>query len=264
MREALAARKLPARHALDLLYAFRMDATKTRYANFDELMHYCAYSARPSAVSCSTCMAKARATWPANDALCSALQIINHTQDCGADYRNLDRVYIPQDMLARHGTDVTALGADKATPALLACLHELSARTEKLVAEGRTLVAASEGFAAFARNRGDRTPCADARDPFAKARSAEPERASEQARIPRLDARRRRRWFHRPHQGRVQRGHDASEARMSVAEAAPPATAQTRASGSSFYAAMRILPRAQRDGDVRDLFVLPPCRRHRR
>ncbi len=139
MREALAARKLPARHALDLLYAFRMDATKTRYANFDELMHYCAYSATPVGRFVLDVHGESEATWPANDALCSALQIINHTQDCGADYRNLDRVYIPQDMLAKHGTDVTALGADKATPALLACLHELSARTEKLVAEGRTL-----------------------------------------------------------------------------------------------------------------------------
>ena len=60
-------------------------------------------------------------------------------QDCGADYRNLDRVYIPQDAMAKHGTDVAALGADKATPALLACLHELAARTQKLVVEGRTL-----------------------------------------------------------------------------------------------------------------------------
>lgn len=139
LREALAARKLPARHALDLLYAFRMDATKTRYANIDELMHYCAYSAAPVGRFVLDVHGESETTWPANDALCSALQIINHTQDCGADYRNLDRVYIPQDALARHGTDVTALGADKATPALLACLHELSAHTGTLVAEGRTL-----------------------------------------------------------------------------------------------------------------------------
>ena len=72
-------------------------------------------------------------------ALCSALQIINHTQDCGADYRNLDRVYIPQDAMARHGTDVTALAAPAASPKLLACLHELSAQTAKLVTLGRTL-----------------------------------------------------------------------------------------------------------------------------
>ncbi len=139
LRTALTARKLSARHALDLLYAFRMDATKTRYANFDELMHYCAYSAAPVGRFVLEVHGERETTWPANDALCSALQIINHVQDCGADYRSLDRVYIPQDALAKHGTDVTALAADKATPALLACLHELAARTEKLVVEGRTL-----------------------------------------------------------------------------------------------------------------------------
>jgi squalene synthase HpnC len=139
LRAALAERKLPARHALDLLYAFRMDATKTRYANFDELMHYCAYSAAPVGRFVLDVHGERDTTWPANDALCSALQIINHIQDCGLDYCNLDRVYIPQDTMAKHGTDVTALSADKASPAMLACLHELSARTGKLVVEGRKL-----------------------------------------------------------------------------------------------------------------------------
>ena len=59
---------------------------------------------------------ESRATWPASDALCAALQIINHLQDCGADYRKLDRVYIPLDALARDGLTVDALAADKASP----------------------------------------------------------------------------------------------------------------------------------------------------
>jgi hydroxysqualene synthase len=139
LRAALTARKLSARHALDLLYAFRMDATKTRYADFDELMHYCAYSAAPVGRFVLEVHGESEATWPANDALCSALQIINHIQDCGADYRKLDRVYIPQDAMAKQGADVAALGADTATPALLACLHDLAARTQKLVIDGRSL-----------------------------------------------------------------------------------------------------------------------------
>jgi squalene synthase HpnC len=139
LRAALTARKLSARHALDLLYAFRMDATKTRYADFDELMHYCAYSAAPVGRFVLEVHGESETTWPANDALCSALQIINHIQDCGADYRKLDRVYIPQDAMAKQGADVAALGADTATPALLACLHDLAARTQKLVVDGRNL-----------------------------------------------------------------------------------------------------------------------------
>ncbi|HLH11495.1 MAG TPA: squalene/phytoene synthase family protein, partial [Methylovirgula sp.] len=67
---------------------------------------------------------------------CSALQIINHIQDCAADYRNLDRVYMPLDYLAREGAEVSELGAPRASPALLAALHNLAQRTELLVREG--------------------------------------------------------------------------------------------------------------------------------
>jgi phytoene/squalene synthetase len=63
---------------------------------------------------------ESRSTWPANDALCAALQIINHLQDCKDDYRNLDRVYIPLDTLAAHATGVEALASAQASPALLA------------------------------------------------------------------------------------------------------------------------------------------------
>jgi phytoene/squalene synthetase len=85
---------------------------------------------------------ESRALWPANDALCAALQIINHLQDCGKDYRNLDRVYIPLDAFAEAGATVDALGADRATPALLAAIRKLARRT------GDTLLAESKPFSA--------------------------------------------------------------------------------------------------------------------
>ena len=56
-------------------------------------------------------MAKAESLWPANDALCAALQVINHLQDCAKDYRELNRVYIPEPLLAGAGIGVEALGA---------------------------------------------------------------------------------------------------------------------------------------------------------
>ncbi len=90
LRAALAEHRLSPRHAQDLLHAFRMDAVKQRYANFDELMNYCAYSAAPVGRFVLDVHGESEVTWPANDALCSALQIINHIQDCGADYRNLE------------------------------------------------------------------------------------------------------------------------------------------------------------------------------
>ena len=87
-------------HALDLLDAFRRDVTKPRYANWDELMDYCRYSAAPVGRFVLDVHGESRATWPASDALCAALQVINHLQDCGKDRRELDRVYVPQDALA--------------------------------------------------------------------------------------------------------------------------------------------------------------------
>ncbi len=97
LRAQLAARQLAPRHAQDLLTAFRMDVTKLRYRDWDDLIGYCTYSAMPVGRFVLDVHGESRATWPANDALCAALQIINHLQDCGKDYRNLDRVYIPLD-----------------------------------------------------------------------------------------------------------------------------------------------------------------------
>ena len=139
LRRALAETGLTARHALDLLIAFRMDATKTRYADFDELLHYCRYSAAPVGRFVLAAHGESEATWPANDDLCAALQIINHVQDCGKDYRAIDRVYLPQDRLAAHGIGIEALGADIASPALRALIREMAERTAPLVAHGAAM-----------------------------------------------------------------------------------------------------------------------------
>jgi hydroxysqualene synthase len=140
LRRALVARGLPPRHALDLLQAFRLDATKTRYADWSELMDYCALSAMPVGRFVLDVHGEdPEATWPLSDPICAALQIINHLQDCGRDFRNLDRVYLPLDRLAAHGVAVAALGAERATPGLRACLAELAERTQGLLAEGAPL-----------------------------------------------------------------------------------------------------------------------------
>jgi hydroxysqualene synthase len=139
LRAVLAERKLSPRHALDLLRAFRMDAVKHRYATWSELMDYCAYSAAPVGRFVLDVHGESESTWPASDALCMALQIINHLQDCGTDYRNLDRVYVPQDTLAVQGVEVDSLGAARASPALRMALEEAARRTALLVAAGAQL-----------------------------------------------------------------------------------------------------------------------------
>ncbi len=140
LRVALDERKLSPRHAQDLLAAFRMDVTKLRYRDWDELIEYCSLSAMPVGRFVLDVHGEPRTTWPANDALCAALQINNHLQDCRADYRDLDRVYVPLDALAEAGARVEDLGAAKASPALLQCLQGQARRTAALIGE-------SEGFA---------------------------------------------------------------------------------------------------------------------
>jgi hydroxysqualene synthase len=141
LRLALNARGLSPKHAQDLLTAFRLDVTKLRYRDWDDLMSYCAFSAMPVGRFVCDVHGESRAVWPANDALCAALQIINHLQDCKQDYVDLDRVYIPQDALRGSGVAVEALGAAHASPALRQCLQQLAVRTEALLTE-------SDGFAA--------------------------------------------------------------------------------------------------------------------
>jgi squalene synthase HpnC len=135
LHAALAERSLLPKHAQDLIAAFKLDVTKLRYRDWDDLISYCSLSAMPVGRFVCDVHGESRAVWPANDALCAALQIINHLQDCKADYLNLDRVYVPQDALAASGATTEALGGERATPALLDCLHKLAARTERLLAE---------------------------------------------------------------------------------------------------------------------------------
>lgn len=93
-------------HSQELLVAFRRDATKTRYASWDELLDYCRYSAMPVGRHVLDLHHEDRACWPANDALCASLQVLNHLQDCGKDFAGLDRSYLPQDMLGAAGAAV--------------------------------------------------------------------------------------------------------------------------------------------------------------
>ncbi len=139
LRNALAERSMPPRHALDVLVAFRMDVTKLRYENWDEVIHYCRYSAMPVGRFMLDVHGESISTWAASDALCAGLQINNHLQDCGKDFRDLNRVYLPRDALAAAGALVEQLGQARAPAPLLQCLHSLAARTEGLLNDSRSL-----------------------------------------------------------------------------------------------------------------------------
>ncbi len=139
LRRSLAEMGLATTHPLDLLTAFRADVTKRRYADWDDLMHYCRYSAMPVGRFVLDLHGEDESTWAYSDPLCSALQVINHVQDCAKDYRELDRVYLPLDILTAHGTAVAALADAHASPALLAALRAIVAKTAELMPEASKL-----------------------------------------------------------------------------------------------------------------------------
>jgi hydroxysqualene synthase len=133
LRRALADTGLAARHPLELLVAFRQDVTKGRYRDWDELMQYCRYSAMPVGRFVLDVHGESEDTWVSSDALCSALQVINHVQDCARDFRSLNRVYLPLDMLEPRGVTVQALAALSASPELRGCLVSVVDRAALLM-----------------------------------------------------------------------------------------------------------------------------------
>jgi farnesyl-diphosphate farnesyltransferase len=139
MRESLRATGTTAQHCHDLLHAFRLDAEKRRYRDWDDLMAYCRYSAAPVGRHVLDLHGESSTVWPASDALCAALQVLNHLQDCATDYARLDRVYLPQDDLADAGIDVSALAADRVGPGLRRVIDSILDRTAALVERAQLL-----------------------------------------------------------------------------------------------------------------------------
>jgi len=133
LRAVLAEHGLSPVHALDLLEAFRRDCTKLRYQDWDDLIDYCRYSAMPVGRFVLEVHGERQSLWPANDALCAALQVINHLQDCAKDYRELNRVYIPEPLLTAAGIGAEALGEDKANPALAGVISALARKNAGLL-----------------------------------------------------------------------------------------------------------------------------------
>jgi squalene synthase HpnC len=133
LRGSLKERGLTDQHALDLLEAFRRDVTKLRYESWFDLIDYCRWSAMPVGRFVLDVHGEDRALWEANDALCAALQVINHVQDCAKDYRELDRVYLPQDIMASHGATVEMLAEPKSPRPLRRSIRHTTALARELL-----------------------------------------------------------------------------------------------------------------------------------
>ncbi|WP_299619409.1 squalene synthase HpnC [Pelagibius sp.] len=141
LRDSLAATAVPSARGSDLVAAFKQDAVKLRYADWGELLGYCRLSANPVGRYLLDLHGESPEGYASSDALCTALQVLNHLQDCQDDYRALDRVYLPEDWLRAESLDVTVLELAASPPGLRRVLDRCLDRVDVLLDEAEQLPA---------------------------------------------------------------------------------------------------------------------------
>lgn len=139
MHECLKRNDITPQHCLDLIDAFKQDAVKARYDDWDDLMAYCMRSAAPVGRYLIDLTGGSRLGYGPSDALCNALQVINHLQDLKDDYLSMDRVYLPQDWMAEAGADVSMLAGAAETPELRTVIDRCLAGSRALMLDAHTL-----------------------------------------------------------------------------------------------------------------------------
>ena len=139
MRRSLAMTGVTERHVCDLIAAFKQDATKLRYRDWDDLMGYCNLSAAPVGRYLLDLHGEDPAGYGYSDPLCNALQVLNHLQDCKDDYLALDRVYLPGDWMAAEKVTVADLDAPAAVPGMRAVIDRCLDEVDGLMTHARRL-----------------------------------------------------------------------------------------------------------------------------
>lgn len=142
MQGSLATTGVASRHCLDLLAAFRQDATKDRYQDWADLIGYCRLSAVPVGRYMIDLHGGSTSGYGASDSLCMALQILNHVQDCGDDFRTLDRIYLPGDWMAEARLGGDDLAADECSPGLRQVLDWTLTGVANLLADSSAMTGA--------------------------------------------------------------------------------------------------------------------------
>ncbi len=137
--EAIRRHDLPYSLFHDLLDAFAQDCSKTRYADFGEVMGYCRKSANPiGRLLLKLYHADTPRHQAYSDGICSALQIINFLQDVAVDWKK-NRIYFPQDEMARHGISERQIAEGRTDGLWQIFMREQIERARKLLAAGAPL-----------------------------------------------------------------------------------------------------------------------------
>ena len=145
LREAILGFDLPRQAFLDLLAAFRMDVTRSRYADDASLLEYCRLSANPVGQLLLRLFGYDQKELAlCSDAMCTALQLANHWQDVAVDL-NKGRIYLPEDARRRFGVTEDDLVAGRTSESFRSLMRERVALTRELLAAGRSLCDAVRG-----------------------------------------------------------------------------------------------------------------------
>ena len=134
-------RTIALEHAGDLLLAFQQDARKARYASWEELRDYCRLSAEPVGRFLLDLHGEDRALYPGANALCSALQVLNHLQDLRSDYLGLGRIYLPEDWMVDEKVEPRDLASSSASAGLRRVIDDCLWRSDSLLAQAEGLLA---------------------------------------------------------------------------------------------------------------------------
>jgi squalene synthase HpnC len=149
LRDTVREYQIPRQPFADLIQAFVQDQTVTRYRNWDEVLAYCRYSANPvGRLVLYLCGYSDEQRQRLSDATCTALQLANFWQDVTVDLLK-DRIYIPLDVMERHGYTVEELCARRFTPAFREVMREIVGKARGLFLEGAPLARRLERRMAF-------------------------------------------------------------------------------------------------------------------
>lgn len=127
-------------HVRAMLSAFRQDAIKRRYADMAELWDYCDRSASPVGRFLVDLHGEDGACYEGADALASVLQVLNHIQDCQGDLLALDRIYLPDDIMAAHGARMEDLRKQGLSEGLRGTIDALLAACDARLQDATGLV----------------------------------------------------------------------------------------------------------------------------
>jgi len=139
LRATVRAKDIPVEPFVHLLRAFRQDQAVQRYANWDEVLDYCVYSANPvGRLVLYLCGYRDEERQRLSDYTCTALQLANFWQDVSRDLEK-GRIYIPSSALAPHGLEEADIVERRFDARYVGLMKELIARTRVLFVDGLPL-----------------------------------------------------------------------------------------------------------------------------